>query len=435
MTLQRWLAHVPLPRPTIRLRLTLLYGGLFLVSGAVLLTVTYVVVSNSTSGTVFATSGVAGGGGLVTVNESGITVPVINAPVQIPPGAGPSFIAGAPDPAQLQQLAGKLTTLAEQQHNDQMHALLIGSGIALGGMAILAIGFGWLMAGRVLRPLRTMTSTARSISASNLHRRIALDGPNDELNELGGTFNDLLARLEQSFQAQRQFIANASHELRTPLARQRAVAEVALRDPGATVATLRDAHQRVVVAGEQQERLIEALLVLARSERGLETRGPFDLADAAGVVLASRRDDIERRGLSVDSHLESAVTWGDERLAERVVSNLVDNATRYNVPCGRIDVRSAVVNGQATLRVSNTGPDVSPDDVVHLTEPFRRAGTQRMQTDGLGLGLSIVSAIVAAHGGGLDLTAREGGGLEATVVFPGAPTPLGLSQPVANSGR
>jgi signal transduction histidine kinase len=268
-----------------------------------------------------------------------------------------------------------------------------------------------------------MTTTARSISASNLHRRIPLDGPNDELSELGSTFNELLARLEQSFEAQRQFIANASHELRTPLARQRAVAEVALRDPEATVATLRDAHERVVAAGEQQERLIEALLVLARSERGLETRGPFDLADAARVVLASRTDGIERTGISVGSHLASAVTWGDARLAERVVTNLVDNAARYNARLGRIDVSTAVVDGKATLRVSNTGPQVSPGDVAHLTEPFRRAGTQRMQTEGLGLGLSIVKAIVAAHGGTLNLAARDSGGLEATVVFPGADGP------------
>ncbi|MBV8527062.1 MAG: HAMP domain-containing histidine kinase, partial [Candidatus Dormibacteraeota bacterium] len=416
-TLKQLMSRIPLPRPTIRLRLTLLYGGLFLVSGAVLLAVTYIVVSNSTQGTVFATSSATGGGGLVATDKTGVTMPVINTPVQIPPGAG--IIPGAPGPEELQQLAGKLTTLAAQQHNQQMQQLLIGSGIALGAMAILAIGFGWLMAGRVLRPLRTMTSTARSISASNLHQRIPLDGPNDELTELGSTFNALLGRLEQSFEAQRQFIANASHELRTPLARQRAVAEVALRDPGATVATLRDAHERVVVAGEQQERLIEALLVLARSERELETRGPFDLADAAGVVLASRTADIERQGLTIESHLESAVTWGDARLAERVVTNLVDNATRYNAPAGRIDVLSAVVDGRATLRVSNTGPKVSPEDVVHLTEPFRRAGTQRMQTDGLGLGLSIVNAIVAAHGGTLELSAREGGGLEVVVEFPG----------------
>ena len=427
------LARLPLPRPTIRLRLTLLYGGLFLLSGAVLLAVTYVVVSNGTQGTVFASSG-GGFGGLVTVNKSGGTLPVIAAPVQIEQG-GPAFIGSAPDPAQLQALASRLTTLAAQQHNAQMQQLLIGSGIALGGMAVLAIGFGWLIAGRVLRPLRTMTTTARSISATNLHRRIPLDGPDDELTELGSTINELLARLEQSFEAQRQFIANASHELRTPLARQRAVAEVALRDPEATVATLRDAHERVVVAGEQQERLIEALLVLARSERGLETRGPFDLADATSVVLAARMADIERQGLTVDTSLSSAVAWGDARLAERVVANLVDNATRYNVPSGTIDVTTAVVEGTATLRVSNTGPPLSPDDVAHLTEPFRRAGTQRVHSEGLGLGLSIVQAIVAAHGGSLHIGAREGGGLDAVVVFPNTNGAEKAPQPVASSAR
>ena len=418
-TLKRWRGRVPLPRPTIRLRLTLLYGGLFLVSGVVLLTVTYVLVSNSTRGTVFATTGTGGGGGLVTI-KSGVTQPVVGVPVGLPPPG--AFVGSAPDPAQLQTLASRLTALAEQQRNDQMHQLLIQSGIALGGVAVLAIGFGWLMAGRVLRPLRTMTTTARSISASNLHQRIALSGPDDELTELGSTFNELLARLEHSFQAQRQFIANASHELRTPLARQRTVAEVALRDPDPTVESLRAAHERVVAAGEEQERLIDALLVLARSERSLQGREPFDLADVAGAVANARTADAERQGLTVDVRLESAIASGDARLAERVVANLVDNAARYNVPAGRIDIATTVVDGRPTLCVRNTGPTVSPQDVAVLVEPFRRAGAQRMHSEGQGLGLSIVDAIVAAHGGTLHLTARDGGGLDARVEFSSAET-------------
>lgn len=407
------LARLPLPRPTIRLRLTLVYGGLFLVSGAVLLTVTYVLVSHSTSGTVFAATD-AGGGGIVSSGQSG-AVSVITA---APPGAVPptGFSAGEPDP-QLHTLAAQLTAVAAQQRSDQLHQLLIQSGIALAGMAVVSIGLGWLVAGRVLRPLRTMTTTARSISASNLHRRLRLDGPNDELTELGGTFNGLLGRLERAFQAQRQFIANASHELRSPLARQRTIAEVALRDPRPTVESLRSAHERVVAAGEQQERLIEALLLLARSERGLEQREPFDLAEVAGDVIASRRSDVQRQGLTLHTTLDGAIAWGDVRLAERVVANLVDNAVRYNVPGGRVDVATRTTNGIATLHVSNTGPAVAPDEVPRLVEPFRRAGTQRVQSNGLGLGLSIVEAIAVAHDGSLELAARDSGGLDVSVTF------------------
>src|SRR6516162_3260679 len=269
-----------LPRRTVRLRLTLLYGGLFLLSGAVLLAVTYVLVVSATDGVIFKGQN----GSQVSVHGShngtgpngGGQPPAVQTS-----GGGTSGLS----PSQLLAKARRLEAQAARQHAAELNQLLIQSGLALTGMAVLSIGLGWLVAGRVLRPLRTITAAAREISATNLHERLALGGPDDELKELGDTFDGLLARLEASFSAQRQFVANASHELRTPLARQRVLSQVALADPDATVEALRAAHERVLAAGAEQEQLIEALLTLARGQAGLSTREPFDLAELAGQVL------------------------------------------------------------------------------------------------------------------------------------------------------
>ena len=223
--------------------------------------------------------------------------------VQILNGSAPG-----PSPKQLQAQAHQFQSLAIQQHNSLLHQLLIGSWIALAIMTVISIAVGWLVAGRVLRPLRTITTAVRDISATNLHERLTLDGPDDELKELGDTFDGLLGRLETSFNAQRQFVANASHELRTPLARQRAVAQVALSDPEATVDTLRKAHERVLASGEQQERLIEALLTLTRVQAGLDRRAPLDLATVTDEVLGARRSEAHLRGLHLDVSLTSAPT-------------------------------------------------------------------------------------------------------------------------------
>jgi signal transduction histidine kinase len=388
-----------LPRRTVRLRLTAVYGGLFLVSGAALLAITYVLVDRLTDVGVFHTgdgsSGMVFGGGDAHAGRPGVTA-----------HSGP---AGAPlptiTPAQAQRLAA-------QQHAAEMRQLLVSSGIALAIMVVIAVVLGWLVAGRVLRPLRSITTSVRDISATNLHERLTLRGPDDELRELGDTFNGLLTRLDTSFQAQRRFIANASHELRTPLARQRALAQVALADPDADAVTLRVAHERVLVAGQQQERLIDALLVLARGQAGLSSSGCIDLARIAWPVVA----EAERGDIDLRCTLDAAPVSGDSRLVERLVVNLVDNALRYNGPGGHVEVRTGVRGGQALLTVSNSGPVVPAADVDRLLQPFQRLGSERVGT-GAGLGLSIVAAIADAHGATLTATPRPTGGLCIEVAF------------------
>jgi signal transduction histidine kinase len=292
------------------------------------------------------------------------------------------------------------------------------------------------VAGRVLRPLRTITATARDISAANLHERLALDGPDDELKELGDTIDDLLARLEQAFEAQRRFVANASHELRTPLARQRTVAQVALDDRDATVESLRAAHERVLVAGAQQERLIDALLTLARGQTGSDKREPLDLADLACRVLVTRRAEAQRRGLDLREALAPASVTGDARLIERLVANLVDNALRHNEDAGHVDVATGNRSGHAVLSVGNTGPLVPAADVDRLFEPFERLGANRTGHDGgLGLGLSIVQAIANAHGATIDVHPQRKGGLHIDVSFPAAGTSEAVAEASAARSR
>jgi signal transduction histidine kinase len=407
-----------LPPRTIRLRLTMLYAGLFLACGVGLLAVTYVLVRDAT------------GGVLVGTAPNGRTFSISKGKQ---PGAAPAHGAtpalndssngrrGRVDDSQAQAQALRDQALAERQHAAVLHELLKQSGIALALMTAASILLGWLAAGRVLRPLRTINERAREISATSLHKRLALAGPDDEVTRLASTFDDLLGRLEASFTAQRQFVANASHELRTPLARARTLAEVAVSDPEASVDSLRASHKRVLAAGEQQERLIEALLTLARSERGLDEHEPFDLAAVSATMLHARQHEAKRRGVSVHANLEPAVTSGDPRLAERLVANLIDNALRHNRPGGRVDVATTTRSGQAILSVANTGPLVPPDEVERLFRPFERLGANRTDhSDGIGLGLSIVAAIATAHAATLTTRAQPAGGLDIEAAFPSA---------------
>jgi signal transduction histidine kinase len=386
-----------LPRRTVRLKFTLLYGGLFLVSGAVLLAVTSLFVVNRLPVVAMAKGQTTGGAtfGQVCVQNSG--------------GSNAAF---AP--------LGGCATLLNQQRNNELTQLITSSAIALAIMGAVSIGLGWLVAGRVLRPLRTITTAARRISASNLHQRLALDGPDDELTELGNTFDGLLARLEASFGAQRQFVANASHELRTPLARQRTLVEVALRDPNPTVGSLQAVCERVLATGNEQERLIEALLTLARSQRGLDRREPLDLAAVTGGAVQASEAGAQSRGLRLHSALGEAPALGDLRLAERLAANLVDNAVRHNVPGGWVEVVTGMRAGRAVLSVANTGPVIRPEKVDLLFQPFGRL-EDRVNRDGLGLGLSIVTAIAAAHDADLRARPLPGGGLEVEVHFPRLP--------------
>ena len=320
-----------------------------------------------------------------------------------------------------QKQANQLRTLAVEQHNEELHRLLVILGIALAVMAIISMGLGWLVAGRALRPLQTITKAARAISATNLHKRLSLRGPDDELRELGATFDELLERLERSFEAQRQFVANASHELRTPLTLERATIEVALADPAATTADLRTACERVLAIGEQQERTIDALLALARGERGLDRRTLFDLKAPLAEVVDSRREEIERRELSLESNLANAVTAGDRRLVERLAANLLDNAIHHNEERGWIKLSTTLESDDAVLRIANSGQVVPPEELEQLFEPFRRLGPARSaRGEGHGLGLSIVTAVAAAHGAKTNVRARPQGGLEVEVRFPAA---------------
>jgi signal transduction histidine kinase len=381
-------------RPTVRLRLTLLYGGLFLICGVALLAITYLLASEAK----------------VIAVETGPRGKLALAPPthSVPPGA--VLLHGS--------LPHAHTVI------DLRQLLLVSAG-ALGMMAVASIGLGWLIAGRVLRRLRTITRAARDISATNLHDRLALRGPDDELKELGSTLDELLGRLEASFDAQRQFVANASHELRTPLARQRTLIEIALGDEDATVQSLQANNQRMLAAGEQQERLIDALLTLARSEAGIAVREPLDLASMTREVLAGQATEAERRGPEIEASLTSAPCVGDPRLLGRLIVNLIDNAIRYNVVAGRVEVRTGLHEDAesgsraATLTVRNTGPLIAAADVQRLFEPFERlAAGRRARNDGAGLGLSIVHAISAAHQARLTAEPQPDGGLCIEVRLP-----------------
>ncbi len=391
------------PRRTVRLRLALLYGGVFFGSGAVLLALTYLGVAHTHRA--YSQSVAAP---LIRSGSAAVPAPDQLA-IPFPPGA---------------HLHGTVSVLDPNQRSADLHVLAIVSVIALPIMAIVSMGLGWMIAGRVLRPLRTITAAARDISATDLHRRLALDGPDDEFKELGDTFDGLLSRLDSSFQSQRQFVANASHELRTPLARLKTLAQVALADPHASVASLRAAHERVLASEQQLEELIEALLGLASSERSLDRRESIDLAAVAEEAIATRRDEIERQGLELNAALEGAHVKGDRQLIERLVANLLDNAIRHNTTEGRIDVTTATTAAGAVLSVANSGPVIAPAELERLQRPFQRLGVERVaQGGGHGLGLSIVHAIATAHGASLAVKTQPAGGLHAEVRFPDASPP------------
>ena len=304
-----------------------------------------------------------------------------------------------------------------------LHEFLLGSCVTLVVMIGIAVLLGWLVAGRVLRPLRIITDSTRDISEHDLHQRLALPGPRDELTELGDTIDGLLGRLERAFDSQRRFVANASHELRMPLTVDRAMLQVALSDPNITLDSLRAACSDVLEAGREQERLIDALLTLARSQRGLDRKEPVDLAAVTGAVLLAHEPSAAASGLEVDASLDDATVPGDARLLHQLVSNLVDNAIRHNITGGRVQLTLAASTTEATLTVTNTGPPVAPDQVGRLLQPFQRGTPDRTASpNGLGLGLSIVADIAEAHGAGLDVHPRPEGGLTIAISFPADPT-------------
>ncbi|MGH3290854.1 MAG: sensor histidine kinase, partial [Trebonia sp.] len=270
----------------------------------------------------------------------------------------------------------------------------------------------------------TITRTARRISSTSLHERLALDGPQDELKELGDTLDGLFARLEAAFEAQRHFVANASHELRTPLTAERTLLQVALDDPGTTTAAWRCTAQEVLASSDEQAHLIEALLTLASSESGLTGREPVDLAAAVTAILTGLAHETGRLGIHIDEVTEPATLDGDPLLTERLVVNLLTNAVRHNVADGRVEVRTGVQDGRAVLSVTNTGPLIPPAEVDRLFQPFQRLDRRRANyKDGHGLGLSIVRAIATAHDATITARPMPGGGLCVSVSFPQPASP------------
>ncbi|WP_442945791.1 sensor histidine kinase [Nonomuraea sp. LPB2021202275-12-8] len=392
-------SYAPAPRTTmervkdlpgkvsIRWRLTLTYSAMFFVAGALLLVVMYFIVRAV----------------LYTGFEYRLRLP----------GDTPAELAS--------YLETQVKLLRVNGINEVLDTLVRQSILALLGVGILALILGYLVADRALRPVSQMTSTARKLSESTLaHQRIALSGPDDELKELADTFDDMLTRLNVAFDAQRRFVANASHELRTPLTINRTVLEIALSDPEASP-DLKAMGRTLLEVNARNEKLIEGLLLLARSERELAVRKPVDVKDVAQTAVEQVTPFAEEHGVTLTTELVSAPTIGDPVLLERSVSNLLENAVKYNVPeNGKVWIRTGMVDGALVVQVANTGQHVPAYEVNSLFEPFRRLNADRVDSaKGAGLGLSIVRAVVQAHGGNVNAVPREGGGLVVTIRLPG----------------
>jgi len=404
-------------RASIRLRLTLLYGGLFLLAGAGLLAVNYALVRSQFTlpfGKRVEASSPAPAPAPAPAPGTLLPVPGRTVVFVGPLTGGDKLIVNAGSAADIE-------AVRRQLENAALNQILAQSGVALALMALVSVGLGWLVAGRVLRPLTAITATARRLEGSTLHERINLQGPQDELKELADTMDQMLGRLDAAFETQRRFVANASHELRTPLAIARTEVDVALADPDAGPAELRAMAERVREAGERSERLIEGLLTLARSERQLRSAEPVDLAVAAADALDASGQEAARLGLRVSSVIGAAPASGDRALLERLVANLVENAVRHNQPGGWLEVDTGRTGATAVVRVANGGPPIRPDQAASLFEPFRRLnGDRTSSARGAGLGLSIVRSVATAHGGHAEARPLDDGGLEVTVELPGA---------------
>jgi signal transduction histidine kinase len=359
--------------------------------------------------TIFYAAGFLGSGigllGLTFLLSSGSMTTVA------PPGGS----SQAATQLQVRQLQDELAAV----HDQQARQLLVGSLLALIVMAVVSLLLGRLLAGRVLRPLRLITSATRRISADSLDRRLAVSGPADEVKDLADTIDELLGRLEASFTAQRRFVANAAHELRTPLTTMRASLDVAVAkpDPAASTVALAD---RLRVQLDRVDHLLDGFLVLARAQHGaLADSAPVDLGELAEGALRELSAEVEAKGLTVEVDVPpGTVTRGSPALLARLVGNVVDNAVTHNEIGGWIGITGSVSEENAVLVVETGGRVFDQREVDRLTQPFERLGVERVGSSGLGL--SIVAAVAAAHGGQVALLARPEGGLRVSMTFPAA---------------
>jgi len=384
----------PWLRPTIRIRLTLLYGGMFLIAGILLLSIIYLLAAHA-----------------LNVGSE--------LPFKVISGSVGSSTCNFPSEPSATTLNNAMNQCVNEQRQHALDDLLSRSLLTLLGLAIIAFAFGYAMAGRVLSPLGRITRTARAVAGSDLSRRIELDGPDDELKELADTFDEMLDRLQRAFTAQQRFVGNASHELRTPLAINRTLLEVHLSDPGAPV-ELQQLGKTLLATNERSEQLVEGLLLLARSDNQIVERKPVDLAEVAEQAVDQVHAEAGAKNVVIRGERQPAVVQGNGVLLERIALNLVQNAVRYNVPeDGWVEVTTEVQHGHAVLIVSNTGPVVPAYEIDNLFEPFRRLRTERTGSDkGVGLGLSIARSVARAHGGHISAQPREGGGLVMRVTLP-----------------
>lgn len=380
-----------------RLRLSILYAGLFLTAGSLLLGLSYGLLSASLPNTA--------PGSKATPEQQ----------VKLLHGCQQS---GAPSSSCIHIATEAANTATASQRDRALHDLLVFSLLGLGVMTLGSAGLGWVMAGRALRPVSAITGAARRASERHLGERLDMQGPSDELKQLADTFDDMLERLDMAFASQRRFIADASHELRTPLTVMRTAIDVTLSKPTRSQEQLEVMAAKVRRCVEQADSLVEALLTLAISEHEVSAMELIDLSALAEDVLETNTHCIRQKGLKASADLEPAETNGDPVLLERLVSNLVDNAVRHNHPGGWLRIQTGETKDHSYLRVANSG-DLIPDPLVTtLFEPFRRIHERTNSKDGVGLGLAIVKSIVAAHNGHIDAYAQDEGGITIKVSLP-----------------
>ena len=383
----------------VRARLAVFYAVLFLLAGVVLLALTYLLAA------ALLLPSAASPPKVLTPHERALL------PLCKPLPTSPSLLA------QCNHLID-VTGAGPKARGDALAALRIASAIGLGILAIAAAGLGWLVSGRALRPVRSITEAARRASELRLGQRLALTGPDDEFKQLADTFDMMLERLDAAFTSQKRFVANAAHELRTPLTAMRTAIEVTLSKPTRTPEQLEAMAVRVKRSVEQAEAIVDALLALATSELGPTTEEAIDLATAAEDALDATHAAIDQRQIKVDAALEPALARGDRVLLERMIANLVENAVRHNNPGGWIGIRTVQQADGAAFEIANTGPNIPAEQIPTLFEPFARAEQRLNSSDGVGLGLSIASAIAGAHNATITGRPRPGGGLEMSVTIP-----------------